>query len=106
MTNLRRYLIVPLMLGALALAGCASLPQISRTTLYQAKAAYGTVLAGALAYGRSCERRVLPPSCWDTVEVLQSADRVGQQAILAGDVLQIMTATTNLQQVKAERGVK
>lgn len=99
-----RFLILPVTL--FALAGCANLPTLTHTTMTQAKAAYGAVLSGALAYSRSCQRKLIPQSCWSTVEVFQRVDRSAQQAITAGNVLQLLSSTTELKQVKAEKGVQ
>lgn len=101
---MKRFLILPMMLGVLALASCASLP--SQTTITQAKAAYGAVLAVALGYARSCQRKLLPPSCWDTVDIIKRVDDGAQRAIAAADVLALVAATTNLKQVNAEKGVQ
>lgn len=99
---MRRLLIIPALLMALAAASCASIP---RATLYQAKAAYGTVLATALAYARACERRLIPPSCWTAVEKIQEIDREAQAAIRVGNLFAVQSATSELTRVKSAYGV-
>ena len=83
--------IIPVLLLAFVLAGCASLPNpftavsnpFDTPTLAKVETAYGAALSIAVGYRRACAERSIPPSCRPIVKQLQAQGARAQAAVVA-----------------------
>lgn len=93
-----RFLVLPVMLLSLALAGCGTIKSVlqggtsvftsvtnpvSRTNLAEVESAYGVLLTAAVAYRNACAQKLIAATCRPAVVQLQFANRKAHGAIIA-----------------------
>lgn len=93
---MKKLLVIPLMLAALALAGCANTKSIfaggssitatvptpvGKRELAAIWNTYGLVLSGARTYKRLCAAGTVPASCREVIVQLQGYDRKAYAAL-------------------------
>ncbi|MFA5897681.1 MAG: hypothetical protein WC829_01080 [Hyphomicrobium sp.] len=120
--------LIPVFLLALALAGCANLPNpfasfsnpLTTPTLAAVESTYGAALSVAVGYRDACAARTIPVSCRTVVPIVQAYGKRAQGAIVAARgfvknnpkldatslLIAAQTAVTDFKDVQNKLGVK
>lgn len=75
--------IIAAIILSVSLAACATIKNITPTTLADLESVYGAAEAIAVGYRDSCDNRLLPPSCRMIVPAVQKYGAMAQEKVLA-----------------------